>query len=33
MPKTHKKEIAVESKTLVSVYGEGFKAGLSKTKG
>ena len=33
MPKTHQKEIAVESKTVVSVYGEGFKAGLSRTKG
>src|SRR6266478_994334 len=33
MPKTHQKEIAVESKIVVSVYGESFKAGLSKKKG
>jgi hypothetical protein len=33
MPKTHKVELKVVSKTSVSVYGEGFKTGLSKTKG
>jgi hypothetical protein len=33
MPKIHNQKLDVEAKTSVSVYGEGFKAGLSKTKG
>jgi hypothetical protein len=33
MPKVHKQEIKIEQGRSVSLFGEGFKAGLSKTKG
>ena len=33
MPRNYKVELNTEVKSSVSVYGEGFKAGLSKTKG
>jgi hypothetical protein len=33
MPKNHEQELNTEAKSSVSVYGEGIKAGLSKTKG